>query len=103
MPIVFFSFFPVLYFGVIQRIIYLIKKIKYKQKINASLSLSFIRSRLIELFTQNKNNEEILKGLKELFVRNVTPIRPDRKFERKPDKYRQRTKPKHFQNRRTVL
>lgn len=75
----------------------------YGYKINASLSLSFIRSRLIELFTQNKNKEEILKGLKELFVRNVTPIRPDRKFERKPDKNRQRTKPKHFQNRRTVL
>ncbi len=75
----------------------------YEYKINASLSLSFIRSRLIELFTQNKNSEEILKELKELFVRNVIPIRPNRKFERKPDKYRQRTKPKQFKNRRTVL
>jgi hypothetical protein len=41
--------------------------------------------------------------LKELFVKNVIPIRPNRKFERKPDKYRQRTKPKQFHNRRTVL
>ncbi len=76
---------------------------KYEYKINASLSLSFIRNRLIELFTKDQDSEEILKELKELFVKNVIPIRPNRKFERKPDKYRQRTKPKQFQNRRTVL
>jgi len=37
-PIIFFSVFPILYFFVIQRFIYFIKKLKYKQKINSSLS-----------------------------------------------------------------
>jgi omega-6 fatty acid desaturase (delta-12 desaturase) len=36
-PIIFFSFFPVLYFFVIQRFIYIIKKCKYNKKINNSL------------------------------------------------------------------
>ncbi len=76
---------------------------KYEYKINASLSLNFIRNKLIELFTNNKNSNQILEELKELFVKNVIPIRPNRKFERKPDKYRQRTKPKQFHNRRTIL
>jgi len=37
-PIVFFSVFPVLYFGIIQRIIYIIKKIQYQHKIEASFT-----------------------------------------------------------------
>jgi len=36
-PTVFFSFFPVLYFVIIQRFIYFIKKIKYNKKIDASI------------------------------------------------------------------
>lgn len=36
-PIVFFSFFPILYFFVIQRFIYIVKKIKYGKKINLSM------------------------------------------------------------------
>ena len=76
---------------------------KYEYKINSSLSLCFIRSRLIELFTSKKNSETIMQELKKLFVANVIPVRPNRKFERKPDKYRQRTRPKLFNNKRTVL
>jgi omega-6 fatty acid desaturase (delta-12 desaturase) len=36
-PAVFFSFFPILYFVIIQRFIYFIKKIKYNKKIDASI------------------------------------------------------------------
>jgi len=36
-PAVFFSFFPILYFGIIQRFIYFIKKLKYNKKIDASM------------------------------------------------------------------
>jgi omega-6 fatty acid desaturase (delta-12 desaturase) len=36
-PIIFFSFFPFLYFGLIQRFIYFIKKIKYNEKIKSSM------------------------------------------------------------------
>jgi IS4 transposase len=76
---------------------------KYEYKVNSSMSLSIIRSKMLALFTDQKNNQETLNQLKELFVKNVIPIRPDRNFERKTDKYRSRTKPKQFSNRRTVL
>ena len=76
---------------------------KYEYKINSSLSLSFIRSRLLELFTSKKNNEQIMQELKNLFVLNVVPVRPGRNFSRDPDKYRTRTKPRQFNNRRIVL
>lgn len=76
---------------------------KYEYKINSSLSLCNIRTKLVELFTSKKENEVIMQELKTLFVLNVVPVRPNRTFERKPDKYRQRTKPKQFHNRRTVL
>jgi len=36
-PIIFFSVVPILYFGIIQRFIYIVKKLKYRNKINASL------------------------------------------------------------------
>lgn len=79
------------------------KNRKYEYKINSSLSLCFIRKRLIELFSSQKESEQIMEELKTLFVINVIPIRPNRTFERKPDKYRQRTKPKQFKNRRAIL
>lgn len=76
---------------------------KYEYKINSSLSLCFIRKRLVELFKSKKANEEIMQELQQLFIMNVIPVRPKRKFDRNPDKYRQRTKPKQFSNRRTNL
>ena len=76
---------------------------KYEYIINSSLSLSFIRNKLVELFSSKKESEQIMNELKTLFVTNVIPIRPNRTFERNPDKYRQRTKPEQFHNRRTVL
>ncbi len=76
---------------------------QYEYKINSSLSLCFIRNKLVELFTSKKDNEIIMKELKTLFVVNVIPIRPNRTFERNPDKYRKRTKPKQFTNRRITL
>lgn len=76
---------------------------QYEYKINASLSLCFIRNRLVELFTSKKDDDTIMEELKTLFLTNVVPVRPNRSFPRKPDKYRQRTKPKQFSNRRIVL
>jgi len=76
---------------------------KYQYKINASLSLCFIRQRLMQMFTSNKDSDEILEELKQLFILNVIPIRPNRKFPRDHAKYRNRTKPKQFNNRRTIL
>jgi len=76
---------------------------KYEYKINSSLSLCNIRIKLVELFTSKKENEVIMQELKTLFVLNVVPVRPNRTFIRDPDKYRTRTKPKQFNNRRCVL
>lgn len=79
------------------------KNRKYEYKVNRSLSLGFIRDRLIELYTQSNDTQFILKELKELLVSNVIPVRPGRKSKRNVDKYRQRTKPKQFNNRRYVF
>lgn len=76
---------------------------KYEYKINSSLSLCNIRTKLIELFTSKKENGVIMQELKTLFVLNVIPVRPNRSFTRNSDKYRRRIKPKHFINRRPVL
>lgn len=76
---------------------------KYEYKINSSISFCFIRSKLVELFTSKEDCEEIMQELKKLFVLNVTPIRPHRAYPREPDKYRQRTKPKQFNNRRIII
>jgi hypothetical protein len=73
---------------------------KYQYKVNRSLSLGFIRDRLIDLYTADKKMEVILKELHELFLMNVIPIRPGRNNKRDVDKYRKRTKPKQFPNRR---
>ena len=74
----------------------------YGYKVNASLSLCFIRDRPIQLFS-NRPNESTMEEMTQLFVKNVVPLRPNRNFERKTDKYRQRTKPKQFKNRRINL
>src|SRR5690606_16705372 len=66
---------------------------KYQYKINSSLSLCFIREKILNLFTSDAEDEQIMQELKTLFVRNVVPVRPDRSFERNPDKYRNRTRP----------
>jgi hypothetical protein len=76
---------------------------KYEYKINSSLSLCNIRTKLVELFTSKKENEVVMQELKTLFVLNVIPIRPNRSFIRNLDKYRKRIKPKRFHNRRAVL
>lgn len=76
---------------------------KYQYKINSSLSLGFIRERLVQIFSRKAENEILLKELEELFVINVIPIRPGRTNERNVDKYRQRTRPKQFKNRRVVI
>ncbi len=77
---------------------------KLVYKVNQSISLGFIRAKLIELFVLGqKDSELLLRELKQLFVLNVIPIRPNRKYKREPDKYRQRTKPKQFRNRRLLL
>jgi hypothetical protein len=76
---------------------------KYVYKVNQSTSLGFIRERLMTLYSEKKQTTEIITELKNLFMLHVIPIRPGRKNIRNPDKYRQRTKPMQFKNRRLIL
>jgi omega-6 fatty acid desaturase (delta-12 desaturase) len=48
-PIIFFNFIPFLYFVVLQRFMYIIKKIKYNKKIGSSLSAIFFNHLLNNL------------------------------------------------------
>jgi len=76
---------------------------KYEYKVNSSLSLGFIRKKLLTMFSKKNDSEKIMEELKELFIKNLVPIRLGRSYERIPDKYRQRKRPKQFNNRRNVL
>ena len=66
---------------------------KYEYKINANLSIGFIKTKLIELFLEESNTDGILTELEKLFVKNLIPIRPNRSFKRDTLKYRKRKKP----------
>lgn len=76
---------------------------KYEYKINSSLSLGFIRERLVKILSKQSESQVLLKEMEELFTIHVIPIRPGRNNIRNPGKYRRRSKPKQFKNRRIVL
>ena len=76
---------------------------RYEYKVNRSLALGFIRERLIQMYADKRETEKLTEELKGLFIANVIPVRPGRKNQRDVDKYRQRTKPKQFKNRRIVF
>lgn len=75
----------------------------YEYKINHSLSLGFIREKLVRIYSTKKDAQKILNELKELFIMNVIPVRTGRTNSRSVGKYRRRTKPKQFKNRRLVF
>jgi len=79
------------------------EKRKYRYKVNSSLSLGFIRDRLIKIYTTDEESENTLSQLKELFIVHTIPIRDGRKNKREKDKFRKRTKPKQFKNRRSLF
>lgn len=59
---------------------------KYKYKINVNISIGIMKNRIVKLFIE-QNPDKILAALGDLFSKNLEPIRPDRKYERKV-KYR---------------
>jgi len=78
-------------------------KTKYQYKVNCNLSYGFMKDRIITLFFSDKPMENIVAELKVLFKKHIIPIRPNRKYERNTDKYRQRAKPKLLKNRKDAL
>lgn len=80
------------------------KKIKkYDYKINNAVSYGILRNRIISIFLNPKESENMLVELKKLFKNNLVPIRPDRKFERDTEKYRKGSKPKVTKNQKDTF
>ena len=77
-------------------------KRKYEYKINTSVSLGFLKYRILDLFIQ-KGAKATLEELEEILIEQVVPVRKGRKFKREPDKFRQRTKPPMFKNRKRLI
>ena len=62
-----------------------------------------LAGRIVTLFFSDTNTKVILSELKQLLKKHIIPIRPDRKFERHKDKYRNRQKPKVTKNQKDSL
>ncbi|MBN2260751.1 MAG: IS4 family transposase [Clostridiales bacterium] len=77
-------------------------KRKYEYKINSSVSLGFLKYRILDLFIK-KGAKATLEELEKILIEQVVPVRKGRKFKREPDKYRQRTKPPMFHNRKKLI
>jgi hypothetical protein len=77
-------------------------KRKYEYKINTSVSLGFLKYRILDLFIK-KGAKTTLEELEELLIEQVVPVRKNRKFKREHDKYRQRMKPPMFKNRKRLI
>lgn len=79
------------------------KEKKYKYKVNNNLSYGFLKNRIISLFFNNQNMEEVINELKKLFKENLIPIRPERSYHRPYGKYRCRIKPKVTKNQKDTI
>ncbi len=64
------------------------------------MSYGFLKDRIIALLL---GSDDMENELKTLFKQHLIPIRPNRKKTRKPDKYRNRTKPKIYTNRKDSI
>jgi len=78
-------------------------KRRYKYKINDTLSIGFLKGRVVDLLLSD-SLESTLEELKKLLLQNVVPIKPNRKSERKKDLIKGRKKkPKVPKNWKGVL
>ena len=77
-------------------------KRRYEYKINTSVSLGFLKYRILDLFI-NRGAKATLEELEKILIEQVVPVRKNRKFIREHDKYRQRLKPPMFKNRKRTI
>lgn len=72
---------------------------KYDYKVNTNISYGLLKNRVVTLFLDKKTDgNDIVEELKSLYKSHLAPIRPNRKLERNPGKYRARIKPKITKN-----
>jgi len=77
---------------------------KYDYKINTNISYGLLKDRIVTLFLDEQQKETDMVGeLKELFMSHQVPIRENRKFERRPGKYRARIRPKITKNQKDAI
>ena len=84
------------------RVIDACKERKHEYKINVSVSLGLMKYRIIDIFIYN-NTEKALRILEEELITHLVPVKPNRSFPRDTEKYRKRTKPLMFKNRKKVI
>lgn len=73
------------------------KKTKYKYKINKNLSLGYMKNRVVRILMGD--NPDYYEELVSLFLNQPIPIRPERNYPRKEQKYKR----KNFMNQRRCL
>lgn len=54
---------------------------KHKYKVNRNIAIGTMKHRIVKLFLYKKPRE-VLEELEEIFLRNIEPIRPNRKYKR---------------------
>ena len=72
-------------------------------KINTNLSYGFLKNRILDVFFSSESMETALLELKNLYLKNLIPIRPNRSNERNSGKYRSRIKPKITKNQKDTI
>ena len=76
---------------------------KYQYKINAALSYGLLKNKVISIFYNQKDSEQLIDELKKVFKKHLIPIRPNRKEPRNNNKYKRRIKPKVPKNQRDTF
>ena len=76
---------------------------KYDYKINTNLSYGFLKNRILDVFFSSESMETAILELKNLYLKNLIPIRPNRSNERNREKYRNRYKPKITKNQKDTI
>lgn len=79
------------------------KKKKYRHKVNRNTSYGFMKNRVISIFFSDRDSSEITEKLKELFLKNTVPIRPNRKFERNVGIFRNKSRPQNLNNHKDAI
>ena len=73
------------------------KKTKFEYKVNRSLSLGFMKDRILKILTSN--NPKYYLELKRLFALEPVPIRDNRKFDREQERKRK----KYYMNKKRAF
>ncbi len=76
---------------------------KYDYKVNNNLSYGFMKDRIISMFIKKQNIQGVVDELKELFKKNLVPVRPNRSNIRSIGKYKNRMKPKVTKNQKDAI